>query len=202
MDINLSTALVRVKMAMVDASLKAKKRHLAVYSSEIRCRTGCDGCCSRMIHVTVAEATVIQEELVKSGRWPEVKQRALEQAPIVKAANPVSWFKMNLKCPALDPETRKCTAYAVRPTPCSTHFAASDPALCDPWSTKGGVYEPVEMPDIHEDFVKKAESELDAHGVLAYRMAMPVALLFAERIKDHKGLSLVELMSLVYNELR
>lgn len=202
MDMNLANMLGQVKLSMMDASEKAAKRRLTVYGDRIRCKAACDGCCSRLVYLTVAEATVIQEHLSKTGQWPEVRARAVALAPTVKSANPVSWFKMNLKCPVLDEEGRTCRAYAVRPTPCSVHFATSDPALCDPWATKGGDYSPVEMVDVHEGFVRRLEPNLDGHGILALRLAMPLALLLAERIKHQRGMTVQEVMSLVYNELR
>jgi hypothetical protein len=201
MDVNLANMLGQVKLAMMDAAEKASKKRLAVYGDKVRCKAACDGCCSRLVYLTVAEATVVQEHLAKTGQWPEVRARAVVLATTVKSANSVSWFKMNLKCPVLDEEKKTCRAYAVRPTPCSVHFVSSDPALCDPWSTKGGDYRPVEMVDVHEDFVRRMEGELDGHGILALRIAMPLALLLAERIKYQRGMSVQEVMSLVYNEL-
>jgi Fe-S-cluster containining protein len=201
-DLNLANMLGQVKLAMMDASEKAAKRRLTVYGDKVRCKSACDGCCARLVHLTVAEATVIQEHLSKTGQWAEVRARAVALAPTVRSANAVSWFKMNLKCPVLDEEKRTCRAYAVRPTPCSVHFAASDPSLCDPWSPKGGDYRPVEMEDVHEDFVRRTEPSLDGHGILALRLAMPLALLLAERIKYQRGMSVQEVMSLVYNEFR
>lgn len=202
MDLNLATALSQVKLAMMDAAEKSSKRRLAVYSDKIRCKPACDGCCSRMVFVTVAEAIVIQEHLRKAGKWDEVRPRAIALATVVKAANAVSWFKMNMKCPVLDPESKMCLAYQVRPTPCSAHFATSDPGMCDPWSTAGGEYSPVDMEEFHDEAVKRIESRLDGHGVLAFRLPLPIAVLFAERIRYRKGLSAHEVMSFIFNEMK
>lgn len=202
MDLNLVTALSHVKMAMMGAAEKSAKRRLAVYSNTITCKKGCDGCCSRMVHITIAEAVVIQEHVQKTGKWSEVRARAITMATVVKVANPVSWFKMNFKCPILDPAAKTCLAYEVRPAPCSVHFVTSDPNLCDPWSTSGGGYQPVEMEDVYEESSRKIESKVDGHGILAFKLPLPVALLLAERIKHRKGLSSQEVMSFIFNELK
>jgi Fe-S-cluster containining protein len=202
MDLNLVTALSQVKMAMMDAAEKSTKRRLAVHSSTIACKKGCDGCCSRMVYVTIAEAVILQEHVQKEGKWPEVRARAISTATVAKVANPVSWFKMNFKCPVLDPETKSCLAYKVRPAPCSVHFVTSDPALCDPWSTSGGDYLPLDMDDVYEEASKRIESKIDGHGILAFRLPLPIALLFAERIKHRRGLTSQEVMSFIFNELK
>jgi len=201
-DLNLLTALSQVKMAMMDAAEKSTKRRLALYSNAITCKKGCDGCCSRMVFVTIAEAIVLQEHVQKSGKWPEVRSRAVTMATVVKVANPVSWFKMNFKCPILDPSNKACLAYAVRPAPCSVHFVTSEPDLCDPWSTAGGEYQPMDMGDVYEESAKRIESQIDGHGILAFKLPLPIALLFAERIKHRKGLSSQEVMSFIFNELK
>lgn len=201
MDMNLANMLGQVKLSMLDASEKASKRRLVMYGDKVRCKVACDGCCSRLVHITVAEAMILQEHLTKTGQWAEVRSRAVELAPTVRMANSVSWFKMNLKCPVLDEGTKRCRAYAVRPTPCSVHFSTSDPGLCSPWGTAGGDYGPVDMVDIHDGFVQRLEPQLDGHGILALRLAMPLALLLAERIKYQRGMTVQEVMSLVYNEL-
>jgi len=201
MKLDLAGAVRPVKAAMKEASERAAVRRLNVYLDRIQCRVGCSACCSRMVHVSVAEALVIQEHLAESGRWPEVRAKALAQKPVASGANPVSWFKMNIKCPVLR-EDGLCGAYEVRPTPCSTHFVESDPAHCDPWSTKSGRFMPVQMNDLHEGFMKALEGLVDGHGILAYRMSMPSALLFAESVRVMTGLSLEEMTNLLRSELR
>ncbi len=114
---------------------------------------------------------------------------------------PVAWFKMNLRCPVLGPESGLCGAYPVRPTPCSTHFVTSDPAQCDPWSAAGGPYSAVPMDDIHEEFMEKMAAVVDGNGILAYRMPLPRALLFAESVRTVTGLSLEDMTSMLRSEL-
>ena len=198
MKLDLTTMVRPVKAAMKEASERATVRRLHVFMDRIQCRTGCSSCCSRMVHISVAEALIMHEHLVASGRWPEARKRAVAQKDVV--ANPVSWFKMNMKCPVL--EDGMCTAYEVRPTPCSTHFVESDPAQCDPWGTKGGQYAPIQMEDIHDEFMRALEGLVDGHGILAYRMPMARALLFAEEAHMMTGLSIEDITGVLRSELR
>lgn len=200
MKLDLVTMVRPVKAAMKEASERASVRRLHVFLDRIKCRAGCSSCCSRMIHVSVAEALVMHESLIASGKWPEVRKRAVAQKPVAASASPMAWFKMNIKCPVL--EDGMCGAYDVRPTPCSTHFAESDPSLCDPWGTASGEYSPVQMNDIHDEFMRALEGLVDGHGILAYRMPISSALLFAEGIRVMTGLSIEELTGILRSELR
>jgi Fe-S-cluster containining protein len=185
---------------MQEAADKASLRRLQMYS-EAPCKPGCSACCNRQIYITTAEALIIQEHLEKAGTWPEVEKRARALLMLSRNTPPVAWFKMNIMCPVLDPVTKLCTAYEVRPTPCSTHFVRSDPSQCDPWTMKAGVYEPISLMDLHQDFLKKLEKVIDGYGLLALKFPMPLALIFAARIKVQSGLGANEMVSLIYNEL-
>lgn len=201
MKIDLSGAVGPVRAAMMAAAEKSSVRRLNVYADEIRCSPGCASCCSRMIYVTVAEALVILGGLRKSGNWQEVKKRCLEQKATAYASSPVSWFKMNIPCPVLRPEEKTCSAYEVRPALCSTHFVRSEPSACDPWDPGSAPYSPVQMDDILDEFKKALAAGLDGFGVLAYRMPMPVALLFAERVGIADGITLSEAVRIMRTEL-
>jgi hypothetical protein len=174
-DFNLANALTQVKVAMKEASDRAGVRRLQLYSEKIKCKPGCASCCARQIYITVAEALVLQEHLEKSGQWPYVQQRAF---------------------------AKLCTAYEVRPAPCSTHFVTSDPSQCDPWVTKSTLYKSVEFKDMHDHFQKRLERCVDGHGILALKFPMPIALIFASRIKVQSGLGPNEIMTLIFNELQ
>ncbi len=202
MDFNLANALTQVKVAMKEASDRAGVRRLQLYSEKIKCKPGCASCCARQIYITVAEALVLQEHLEKSGQWPYVQQRAFAQLRTARSSNPVSWFKMNIMCAVLDPASKLCTAYEVRPAPCSTHFVTSDPSQCDPWVTKSTLYKSVEFKDMHDHFQKRLERCVDGHGILALKFPMPIALIFASRIKVQSGLGPNEIMTLIFNELQ
>jgi len=187
---------------MKEAADKASIRRLKIYNSDIQCKPGCSACCNRQIYITAAEALIIQEHLEKSGQWPQVEARARALLALARDTPPVSWFKMNITCPVLDPVSRLCTAYETRPSPCSTHFVRSDPSQCDPWTMKSGKYDPVDFVDIHTDFQKALEKTIDGYGILALKYPMPIALIFAARIKMQSGLGPNEVMSLIFNELR
>lgn len=196
----LSDAVGRVKVAMMDVAQKASIRRLNVLRDESPCKAGCSACCSRLVYVSVAEALVMYEHLSRSGRWPEVRERARGLAAEVRDASPVAWFKMNRPCPVLGKD-RLCAAYEVRPSPCSTHFVTSDPALCDPWSPKAGIYETSSMDDLHIEFMKRLDAELTGRGVLDLRLPIPVALLFAERAQSHTNLSAADIIAFIGSEL-
>lgn len=198
----LSEALAGVRVAMMDASQKAGVRRLNVLRDSSPCGPGCSACCSRLIHVSVAEALVMYEHLVKSGAWPAVRDRAREQAGLAMLAHPVAWFKMNRPCPALDPATRLCSAYAVRPTPCSTHFVTSPPQSCDPWSAGGGEYRLAGMDDIHDRFTELLGREVAGRGVLGNRLPMPVVLLAAEKLQVHTNMAFGDVLEMISSELK
>lgn len=184
---------------MVDAATNASKKRLTVLQ-KASCKRGCSGCCRRLIYVTVAEAIVIQEHLEKSGSWTEVFRRCLEILGTVREASSVSWFRMNIACPVLSAED-DCSAYSVRPAVCSVHFAMSKPELCHPWSTESGDFTPVELDDVFLKFQSSLQSSIDAHGILALKMPLPVSLIMAERIRHQPNLTIEALMKLIYNEL-
>lgn len=202
MNFDLVNAVRPIKVAMKVAAERANVRRLNVFLDRIKCKPGCASCCSRMIYVSIAEALVILEDLESTGKWTETRARCLDQKDLARGSNPVSWFKMNIPCPVLDPSTKMCGAYEVRPTACSTHFVASDPSGCDPWGTSSEQYEPIRMNDLHAEFMAAMEACVDGYGILAYRMPMPTALLFAENIRTMRGLSLDEVIGIIRGELR
>lgn len=178
-----SDGLGGIRAGMADCAAKATRRSLTMYGRAVPCRAGCHGCCKRLIFVTLAEAVVMFASLKKQRKWPEVRARALAVLPASKHA-PESYFRMGIECPVLDPGSKTCTAYSVRPSPCSTHFVLSHPSMCDPWSAKGGNFTPVDMEDLHEEFQKVIASELDPRGILSIRMPLPMALLLAEKVES------------------
>jgi Fe-S-cluster containining protein len=201
MAFKVSDALSGVRLAMADAAQRSERRRLRVYGDKAPCAPGCSGCCSRMVTVTVAEATIVLEHLIKSGSWPKVRELAVDQAKTSKHANGRSWFLMNIPCAVLDRQTKRCLAYSSRPTPCSVHFATSSPGLCDPWSTEGGTYEPVEMADIHAKFLEDLARHVDGYGVLALSLPMPAALLLAERVRLSPKLTSEDITAFIRTEL-
>ena len=198
----LSDALSHVKMAMMDTSQKTAIRHLNLLSNSTPCKASCSACCSRLIYVSVAESLIMLDSLIRSGVWDQVRDRAKEQVKLIGIADrSSSWFKMNKPCPILNPETKLCLAYEVRPSPCSTHFVKSNPNLCDPWSTDVGEFKPEDMVDLHEQFLSLLEREVAGRGILRIRLPIPVALLFAEKIQIQTNLSFDDIIELINSEL-
>lgn len=201
MEFQLSQAIGSVKMAIIGTAEKAERRRLNMYRGQIQCKPKCTGCCSRMLPITIAEALVMHEYLLKKKQWLEVREKAREQAKIAKNASMVTWTKMNIKCPVLS-EEGLCKAYMVRPPLCSTHFVKSDPRACDPWATGNYKYDPVQMNDLHDLFVKKTKSVVDNYGIFNLKLPIPVALLLAERIQVQSDMDLQKTVSLLFNELK
>lgn len=200
MEIKLSTALDAVRFAIGDVAQKAVKRRLTVYGNKIPCKSGCNGCCSRLVYISMAEAILIYEYLVENGSWQVVATAARKQFQLAQQTDPLAWFKMDIKCPILDQKNGTCLAYKMRPAKCSTHFVTSNPAVCDPWNPVGGRYESVDMVDLQMEFEKRLESAIDGHGIMQVLVPIPVAILLAERIQIQSGLSLQSAISLLYME--
>ncbi len=198
MDLDFSSALLRVRGAMVEAGIKSNHRRLTVLQ-DATCRKGCSGCCRRMVHITIAEAVVIQEHLSSIGKWDSVFRKCLDLLASVRDASPVSWFRMNVECPVLEDDA--CLAYQVRPASCAVHFARSKPNLCHPWTTEPGEFVPVELEDVFLEFEKTLRSSVDAHGILAIKVPLPAALIMADRVRHQPNLSPEALVRLIYNEL-
>lgn len=201
MEIKFSKALSLVKLALLDTASKAEKRRLMIHRDEIPCRSGCSGCCSRRIEISMAEAVLIYQHVLDKGVWPRVKEVAKAQLPLVRSTDPVAWMKMNLKCPILDPASQKCSAYEVRPAICATHYVTSSPSLCDPWSTASGTYSPLDFNDLLVEFRKRAGSHVEGYGILSLELPIPLALLLAERINTLSGLTMEQAITVMFNEL-
>ena len=201
MDVHIHHALAPVKIHLADVASRADKRRLRMYGNNISCRSGCSGCCARLITITMAEAVIAYEHLKREGSWPDVRKRAVGQMEVLKVADPMAWFKMNRKCPILDPDTDLCQAYVVRPATCATHFVTSDPELCDPWSTHTGKFETVNFPDLFGKFRQRVSECVQGYGIFTLMLPIPSGLLLAEKISVKSGLDYSEVVSLFFKEL-
>lgn len=200
-EFHLASALNPAKIALGQAAEKASVRRLRMYGDKVPCMAGCSGCCSRLVSLTVAECLILYESLTASGDWKEVSARAREQWRDASAVNRLAWFKMNRKCPVLDPGTNECLAYAVRPSFCSTHFVTSSPKSCEPWSPEGGNFQPLDFDDIHVEFRTKLMETVASFGILGYELPLPVGLMLAERISVQSGLDFQDVLRLTLQEL-
>lgn len=202
MKFKFSESIGPVRLAVMDTAEKSEKRRLRVANSEkIPCKSKCSGCCRRMIGVSMAECVIIYDHLKNSGKWASVRKRAKKLMPLVKEADPISWFTMGIPCPILDPTENTCLAYKVRPVACSTHFVQSDPGLCDPHTVKSGTYKPLDFVDLVNNFTKRLSSSVAGQGILQIHLPIPSGLLLAEAINVQSGLSLEKAAALFLNEL-
>jgi Fe-S-cluster containining protein len=201
MDVHLHHALNPVRVHLTDTASRADKRRLKAYGRTVSCRPRCTGCCSRLVAVSMAEAMIAYEYLRGTGKWAAVRARADAQLPLLGKAGSMTWFKMRQKCPILDPDTGLCQTYAFRPAACSTHFATSNPELCDPWSTERGRFRPLDFTDLFEKFEKRMSEAVQDYGIFSLRLPVPSAVLLAERVSVKSGLDLSEVVSLFFKEL-
>jgi Fe-S-cluster containining protein len=200
MDIDLSKALSPIRILSMNAADKSITRRINKHP-DITCTKGCSACCSRYLMIYMAEALIIYNHLKLFKKWVDVKKRAKAQLKTILLADPLSWYKLNISCPILDPESKLCLAYKARPVLCSTHFVTSDPVICDPWNAKQGTYRPLDFNDLYMDFRKRIESATLGYNVLSMEMVLPSALLLSERVSIQSGLDLKQALSLIYKEL-
>ena len=201
MEFKLEQALGNVRFNLIDTLEKSNKRRLISFDNyEIKCKSGCSGCCKRLIKLTMAEAFIIYEYLKSNDLWDKVKIKAEDQLPTIKNSNDVTWFMMNKPCPVLN-KHNNCLAYKVRPILCSTHFVKSDPILCDPLNMDVGKYESIQFNDFVEDFLKKLLKNTALSGIFQLELSLQESILLAEKINLQVGLDLDQIISLFFNEL-
>lgn len=184
----------------MEAAAASEKRRLTV-RQDVRCRPGCSACCSRYLEVTVAEAMVVVEHLRQAGRLRAVLDAARSQVQAVRQTPQNAWFKLNIPCPVLDPSTRLCSAYPVRPPACSTHHAVSDPSACEPWSSSDQPFMPVDFADVFMESQRRVLGATEADGILRMQLPMPVALLLADRASRVSDLNYEQAVDLISREL-
>jgi Fe-S-cluster containining protein len=201
-DIELSKLLNPVKMELARSTADANVRRLNVLKDECKCHPGCNTCCSRLVYITVAEAILVYNSLSKSGKWKEVAARAKELFVLSRNSNPISWIKMNIPCPVLNPETGRCLSYQTRPISCSTYLVRSNPKGCDPWNFEKHEYVHYPMDDLVERFYLSMKKHVANHGVLSLVLPLPVALLFAERVNSVKNVDANSFVSMMKNEAK
>lgn len=159
-----------------------KSRKFHVYNlNTIKCQKGCNHCCSRMAYITIAEALVIHNYLVRHKKWSEVKKRCFEMSGLSANTDPRTWFMMNIKCPVLNPSTGLCESYDVRPPFCSTHFVRSNPESCDPWNHRETYYDAVDLVEVYRDFQQNLKNAIEK-DIYSITLPLPNALLVCDSI--------------------
>lgn len=198
--LKLPQILEPVKLALMDIAVQSSMQQVKS-KVKISCKPACAGCCSRYTQISVAEGIIIYDNLRHNQKWMEVRKRAKEQLPLIKDVSPIAWFKSNIKCSILNPDTKLCLAYRVRPAVCSTHFVVSDSKLCDPWLNGSGKFETLDFNDLYFKFRSRLENAVDGFGIFSMNFAIPSALLLAEKISVQSGLDLSQVISLIRAEL-
>lgn len=143
-----ATEAVRRSYDRADAFFRELADEGANLGIEVRCRPGCAACCAYLVHVTTAEArtiaaaiqalphatrTAIVDRLVAWERaWALHAARHNGDRLGAKAATVAAWQVRQVACPLLDPDSRRCLAYADRPIACRVHHAASINAEAEP----------------------------------------------------------------------
>jgi Fe-S-cluster containining protein len=128
--------LVRAHQVIIDQTL-ARALPVAHAQTPIPCQRGCAHCCSLIVIVDEAEAELIvdtHEGLAK--RAASVMRRQLERLAATAGPAPRAgmvdrdwerhlgdvWRDLDQPCAFLDPETKDCRIYDVRPVACRTFF--------------------------------------------------------------------------------
>lgn len=199
MQIDLASTLGPVRAAMLEVAAKARAHHVR-NMSVIPCKAGCSHCCKIKRDITIAESMVIMRSLKKSGKWSDVRARALRQLPIAMSVNDVQWFLMQIPCPLL--ENDRCVTHDLRPVHCSTHFVQSDPRLCGPTDIVRGQCQPTPMEDLRAWFDEQLFRNVSTHGILSLKVTMAASLILAERSSLQIGMDFSHMISLIYDEFK
>ncbi|SEA17833.1 Putative zinc-or iron-chelating domain-containing protein [Thalassobacillus cyri] len=109
------------------------------------CFKGCAFCCYFPIIVTKMEAKMMLKEIEQ---FPEERKEKIYQhwnsyfddhaGKLDTALNmdlqadetKLNYKRLDLPCPMLDPETKTCMAYEIRPIPCRTYLNYANPKVC------------------------------------------------------------------------
>lgn len=196
MEVRLTQALGDVKVAADDVARESARRRLQM--ADVPCAPGCSGCCRRLVRLSVAEAMILYEYLLREGKWEDVRSAARSVDETARKASPMAWFKMNIPCPVLQKDI--CAAYPVRPPACSAHFVRSSPDACNPWHEGSEEFVPADQADLVAKFRKRLEGALEGHGILRVELPLPTALLLAERVSLNTGLDVAKAVSILFNE--
>jgi Fe-S-cluster containining protein len=188
-------SVVKIRTSLIETAYKASLANAKIQQF-VACRKGCDGCCHRMVQLTLAEAIILMDYLKDNGSWKTVLDKVNQYAEEYNFVDRDSWFKMRIPCPVLDINTRQCMAHAVRPVFCSTHFAIGDSGPCDPWYTGEKPYTGFDRTEVVKDFYETVFSSSNPH---IFGMMLPVvsALIAAERMQETPDMNFEELVKIL-----
>jgi len=104
----------------------------AIRDVPLPCKRGCAHCCEILTLIQFPEALVIADAIMKRHDWKFIGRNLRTQAKLLFDENLTheSYHKMRLVCPLLDPQTKECSFYEVRPSACRAHYVVSPPEDC------------------------------------------------------------------------
>jgi Fe-S-cluster containining protein len=176
----------------IDAAIADELSRLRATDVEPSCKKGCFDCCRGAIPVTVPEARLVAQHVMKlpmratlrtqvmarfdwlQHRLPQLVSRGMNESAAVFTHGPT--------CPML--VDGACSVYPVRPAICRTHFVRSDPNWCAP-SPGGGAQRPVVIDSIHAKttpHVQRIRRHIEAGGDDFWESVGPLARLVAAEL--------------------
>lgn len=123
----LITSIVRSLYEDVDPYLEK-----VAIAAEVSCKKGCAYCCELLTLITLPEAFLIGEAVMKREDWKSLVVKIAKSAKDsdFPGLNRTTFAKKRLKCVFLS-EDNLCSIYKERPICCRTHLVRTDPAICE-----------------------------------------------------------------------
>jgi Fe-S-cluster containining protein len=162
------------------------KRKMKFIDMRIACKPGCNHCCSRFITLSIIEALIVRDALVKSNKWVEVLKKCRSYNETYGDYDPDSWYLSNIKCPVLDTRTGMCKSHVFKPVMCTTHFVLDTNSGCDPWNLTSIKAENLDFNDIAKKFYSSLYRRYGDH-ILASKVPLVQGLILAEGLQDQDG---------------
>lgn len=198
MKFNITKRTEKIKLPILEAIHLSNNRRIT--NKSVSCSNECNGCCKRLVTITIAEAVVIRDSLIAKNEWDKVKAICEKYRDKINNVSAISWYLMNYDCPVLIDE--KCGAYEVRPIRCSTHFWTGNPKACDPWDIESDDVNPLDFFDIAENSYKKLFNVVDKFGILKIQVPIPIGLLMADRIDVDNDMNLEDFIITTNREVK
>ena len=170
----------------LDAQMRAATKVL-----ESPCGAGCSHCCEQLVGASTVEIAAIAEHLA-------APERAATRAAVLEAAKPLAdiaatfeaiyaelgpiataWWLRRLPCPLLDPTTKRCLAYEVRPVACRTWAVAGHgPERCETRPSAEVGFLNVYVANREEIIGRVNDASISAHTALDAEL-LPIGLVKA-----------------------
>ena len=118
----------RVNSAMTTGLTNRACKDLGRAPSCSTCMEATKHCCRMYVVTTLLDAIPIAERVLAMDNTDTLLARLAVHAEQMKTHDCNSWFDLQLPCVFLADE--RCSIYDVRPQPCATYLAWSDPRCC------------------------------------------------------------------------